>query len=128
MDRKPPLSVPVLKKKEAVKEVEEKVHDGNEKKKSNDDELSGSSSSGSEDSDYDSEEERQKREERRKRREQMIAEKAAAAAVKAIKDREDAVARLEGEKESLVKILEEREKQQAQEVNVLPPVITLCQW
>lgn len=80
------------------------------------DESSGSSTSGSEDSGTDSEGERQRREERRKRREQIIAEKAAVAAAKSIKDREDVVARLEGEKKSLEMMLEEREKQAAQEV------------
>lgn len=84
------------------------------------DESSGSSS-GSEDSSSgsDSEEERLRREERRKRRERAVAEKAAAAAVRAIKEREDAVARLEGEKQSLEKILEERAKQQALEASEL---------
>lgn len=56
------------------------------------------------------------REERRRRRKQILAEKQAAKAVAAIKERENMVARLEGEKESLEKILEERAKQQAQEV------------
>lgn len=63
----------------------------------------------------DSESERE-REERRKRRQQILAERAAAKAVEAIKERENLVARLEGEKQSLEKILEERAKQQVQEV------------
>ncbi|GFZ12289.1 golgin Putative 2 [Actinidia rufa] len=62
----------------------------------------------------DSESER-KREEQRRRRAQVLAEKAAAKAIEAIKERENMVARLEGEKQSLEKILEERAKQQAQE-------------
>ncbi|XP_038704921.1 golgin candidate 2-like [Tripterygium wilfordii] len=56
------------------------------------------------------------REQRRMWREKILAEKAAGKAVQAIKEREDMVARLEGEKQSLEKILEERSKQQAQEV------------
>lgn len=56
------------------------------------------------------------REERRKRRERILAEKAAVKAINAIKERENMVAKLEGEKESLEKILEERAKEQAQEV------------
>ncbi|KAK9278546.1 hypothetical protein L1049_028115 [Liquidambar formosana] len=66
----------------------------------------------------DSENERE-REERRRRREQILAERAAAKAVEAIKERENMVARLEGEKQSLEKILEERAKQQAQEASEL---------
>ncbi|KAJ0257288.1 Golgin candidate 2 [Hirschfeldia incana] len=66
------------------------------------------------DSSTDSERERQ-REERRRRREKVFAEKVAAKAVAVIKEREDMVARLEGEKQSLEKIVEERAKQQAQE-------------
>lgn len=65
----------------------------------------------------DSESERE-REERKKQRQQILAEKAAAKATEAIKERENAVARLEGEKQSLEKILEERAKQQALEVNI----------
>ncbi|PKU86268.1 golgin candidate 2 [Dendrobium catenatum] len=72
------------------------------------------SSSGS-----DSEEETRRAEERRKRREHILAEKAARAATDAIKEKEDIVARLEGEKESLEKILEERERQQAKEASEL---------
>lgn len=64
----------------------------------------------------DSESERE-REERRRRRQQILAEKAAAKAMEAIKERENKVAKLEGEKQSLEKILEERAKQQVQEVN-----------
>ena len=67
------------------------------------------------DSSTDSERERQ-REERRRRREKVFAEKVAAKAVAVIKERENMVARLEGEKQSLEKIVEERAKQQAQEV------------
>lgn len=82
-----------------------------------------SSSSSDEGSDSDSDststsdsEVERRREERRRRREQILAEKAAAKAIEAIKERENLVARLEGEKQSLEKILEERAKQQAQEV------------
>lgn len=79
----------------------------------------GSSESGSDSgSSSDSEDERQ-REERRRRREKILAERAAAKAVEAIKERENMVARLEGEKQSLEKILEEQTKQQAQEVTYL---------
>ncbi|GKV05147.1 hypothetical protein SLEP1_g17189 [Rubroshorea leprosula] len=46
-------------------------------------------------------------EERRRRREMLLAEKAVAKAVAAIKERENIVARLEGKKQSLEKILEE---------------------
>lgn len=66
----------------------------------------------------DSESERE-REERKKQRQMILAEKAAAKAIEAIKEREDMVAKLEGEKQSLEKILEERAKQQAQEVMLL---------
>ncbi|XP_059641834.1 golgin candidate 2 [Cornus florida] len=66
----------------------------------------------------DSESERD-REERRRRRDLILAEKAAAKAVEAIRERENMVARLEGEKQSLEKILEERAKQQAQEASEL---------
>ncbi|KAL3640730.1 hypothetical protein CASFOL_015698 [Castilleja foliolosa] len=66
----------------------------------------------------DSESERE-REERRKRRQQILAERAAAKAVEAIKEHENLVARLEGEKQSLEKILEERAKQQVQEASEL---------
>lgn len=69
----------------------------------------------------DSEIEREK-EERRMRKAQILAEKAAAKALEAIKERENMVARLEGEKESLEKILEERANQQAQEVTLLFPI------
>ncbi|GLT63554.1 hypothetical protein SLA2020_361120 [Shorea laevis] len=81
-------------------------------------------SNGSSDSDTgsgstsDSESERE-REERRRRREKLLAERAAAKAGEAIKERENIVARLEGEKQSLEKILEERAKQQAQEASEL---------
>lgn len=58
------------------------------------------------------------REEKKRRREKILAEKLAARAVEAIKERENVVARLEGEKQSLEKILEDRAKQQAQEVQL----------
>ncbi|KAG9458001.1 hypothetical protein H6P81_002509 [Aristolochia fimbriata] len=63
----------------------------------------------------DSENEKERREKRRKRREQILAEERAAKAAEAIRERENIVARLEGEKQSLEKILDERAKQQAQE-------------
>lgn len=66
----------------------------------------------------DSESERE-REERKRQRARVLAEKAAAKAIEAIKEREDMVAKLEGEKQSLEKIIEERAKQQAQEVTSL---------
>ncbi|XP_057770487.1 golgin candidate 2 [Salvia miltiorrhiza] len=59
------------------------------------------------------------REERRKRKQQILAEKAAAKAIEAIKERENLVARLEGEKQSLEKIFEERAIQQVQEASDL---------
>ena len=78
-------------------------------------------SDGSSDSDTDSgstsdSESEHEREERRKKRERILAERAAAKAINVIKEKENIVAKLEGEKESLEKILEERAKQQAQEV------------
>lgn len=78
-------------------------------------------SDGSSDSDMESgstsdSESEHEREERRKKRERILAERAAAKAINAIKEKENIVAKLEGEKESLEKILEERAKQQAQEV------------
>lgn len=75
------------------------------------DSISDSSSS-------ESESERE-REERRKLREKILAEKAAAKAGNAIKEHENMVARLEGEKQSLEKILEERAKQQVKEASEL---------
>nr|XP_023889099.1 golgin candidate 2 [Quercus suber]POE65327.1 golgin candidate 2 [Quercus suber] len=66
----------------------------------------------------DSESENERRE-KKKRREKILAEKLAARAVEAIKERENVVARLEGEKQSLEKILEDRAKQQAQEASDL---------
>lgn len=83
--------------------------------------ASSSGSDGASDSDSDSvstsdSEVEREREERRKRRQQILAEKAAAKAIETIKERENKVARLEGEKESLEKIIEERAKQQAREV------------
>ncbi|XP_074588927.1 golgin candidate 2-like [Curcuma longa] len=62
---------------------------------------------------------RSRREERRRKKEQILAEKIAAVAAKFIRERENIVARLEGEKQSLEKILEEREKKQAQEASEL---------
>ncbi|CAK8579738.1 unnamed protein product [Lathyrus sativus] len=59
------------------------------------------------------------REERRKKRERILAERAAANAMIAIKEKENMVAKLEGEKQSLEKILEERAQQQAQEASHL---------
>lgn len=78
-------------------------------------------SDGSSDSDTDSgstsdSESEHEREESRKKRERILAEKAAAKAINTIKELENIVAKLEGEKQSLEKILEERSKQQAQEV------------
>ncbi|ERN00611.1 hypothetical protein AMTR_s00091p00096420 [Amborella trichopoda] len=67
----------------------------------------------------DSEEDSQRKAERRSKREKMMAEAAAAKALEAIKEREDFAARLEGEKQSLEKILAEWEKQQAQEASEL---------
>lgn len=58
-------------------------------------------------------------EQEREMREKILAQKAAAKALEVIKERENMVARLEGEKQSLEKILEERAKQQAQEVSFL---------
>ncbi|KAF9667542.1 hypothetical protein SADUNF_Sadunf15G0034000 [Salix dunnii] len=58
-------------------------------------------------------------EQERERRKRILAERAAAKAVQAIKERENIVARLEGEKQSLEKILEERAKQQVQEASEL---------
>lgn len=77
------------------------------------DEMSDSDSDSASSSDSESE---RIREERSRRRKQILEEKQAAKAVAAIKERENMVARLEGEKQSLEKILEERAKQQAQEV------------
>ncbi|XP_062226961.1 golgin candidate 2-like [Phragmites australis] len=73
-----------------------------------------SDGSGSDDSE-DSEEERRREEERRQRR----AERLAVMAARAIAEREEAVARLEGEKAGLEKLLAEREKEQAQEASEL---------
>ncbi|XP_047070214.1 golgin candidate 2-like [Lolium rigidum] len=63
----------------------------------------------------DSEEERRREEERSRRR----AERLAAMAARAIAEREESVARLEGEKTSLEKLLAMREKEQAQEASEL---------
>ncbi|KAK6942536.1 Golgin subfamily A member 5 [Dillenia turbinata] len=59
------------------------------------------------------------REERARKRKEILAAKAAAKAAEAVKQRENLVAKLEGEKESLVKILEERAKQQVKEASEL---------
>ncbi|XP_078441253.1 golgin Putative 2 [Wolffia australiana] len=76
---------------------------------------SGTESSSSSDSEYESE----RKAERRRRREKILAERAAAMAMEAIKERENLVARLEGERDSLLKVVEERQKQQAQEASQL---------
>lgn len=86
--------------------------------------ASSSGSDGASDSDTDSvsttdSEIEREREERRRRREQILAQKAATKAVETIKERENKVARLEGEKQSLEKILQDRAKQQAQEASEL---------
>ncbi|KAK9091651.1 hypothetical protein Sjap_024828 [Stephania japonica] len=67
----------------------------------------------------DSENERRRKTERARRKELILAEKAAAKAIEVIKERENVVARLEGEKQSLEKMLEEQSKQQAQEASEL---------
>ncbi|XP_023515724.1 golgin candidate 2-like [Cucurbita pepo subsp. pepo] len=59
------------------------------------------------------------REEIKRRRQKILAEKAAAKAMEAIKEHEDLVARLEGEKQSLEKILEDRARKQAEEASEL---------
>ncbi|CAL5215340.1 unnamed protein product [Lathyrus oleraceus] len=86
----------------------------------------GSSMASGESSDSDTEsgstsdsESEHEREERRKKRERILAERAAANAMTAIKEKENIVAKLEGEKQSLEKILEERAQQQAQEASHL---------
>ncbi|KAG0476527.1 hypothetical protein HPP92_013368 [Vanilla planifolia] len=66
-----------------------------------------------------SEEEKERAEDRRKQREHILAEKVARAAAMAIKEKEEIVARLEGEKMVQEKILEERKKQQAKEASEL---------
>ncbi|XVF50480.1 hypothetical protein PTKIN_Ptkin04bG0104600 [Pterospermum kingtungense] len=83
--------------------------------------IDGSSDSDSDsdsDSTFDSESEHE-RVERRRRKERILAERAAAKALEAIKEKENIVSRLEGEKQSLEKIVEERAKQQAQEASEL---------
>ncbi|KAK9106107.1 hypothetical protein Scep_022951 [Stephania cephalantha] len=72
----------------------------------------------------DSENERRRKTERARRKELILAEKAAAKAIEVIKERENVVARLEGEKQSLEKMLEERSKQQAQEASELQTSMT----
>ncbi|KAL9253448.1 Golgin putative 2-like protein [Drosera capensis] len=84
-----------------------------------DEESDSESESASAESDSEMERER---EEKRKRRQEFLAAKAAARAAEAIKERENLVARLEGEKQSLEKILEERAKQAALEY--WPEVLT----
>uniref|UniRef100_A0A803NAD6 Golgin candidate 2 n=1 Tax=Chenopodium quinoa TaxID=63459 RepID=A0A803NAD6_CHEQI len=59
------------------------------------------------------------REKRMQRRRQILAAKAAAKALEAIKEQENIVARLEGEKQSLKKILKEQANQAAQEASEL---------
>lgn len=93
-----------------------KMHDKKGAFSSVSDERSDSDTESSATSGSESEHER---EERRKRRERILAEKAAAKAVEAIKERENLLARLEGEKQSLEKILEERANQQAREASEL---------
>ncbi|XP_059454383.1 golgin candidate 2 [Corylus avellana] len=85
---------------------------------------SSSTTHGSSDSDSDSgsssdSESEHEKEEKKRRMEKILAEKVAARAVEAIKERENRVARLEGEKQSLEKIFEERAKQQAKEASEL---------
>ncbi|KAJ8443277.1 hypothetical protein Cgig2_010172 [Carnegiea gigantea] len=80
------------------------------------DDESDSDSGSSSSSDSEIERERQERIQRRK---QVLAAKAAAKAAEAIKEQENLVARLEGEKQSLEKIFEERAKQAAQEASEL---------
>lgn len=75
---------------------------------------SDSESSSSSDSGFE-----QEREEKMQRRRQILAAKAAAKALEAIKEQENIVARLEGEKQSLEKILEEQANQAAQEASEL---------
>lgn len=89
------------------------------KKKTPSDSDDGSSSSETGSSSSSDSEREREREERKRRRAQILAERAAAKAVEAIKERENLVARLEGEKQSLEKILEERAKQQVQEASEL---------
>lgn len=86
---------------------------------------SSSGSNGESDSDSDSSastsdsESEREREERKRQMEQIIAERKTAKAIAAIKERENVVARLEGEKESLEKMLEDRAKQQEKEASDL---------
>ncbi|KAI4329998.1 hypothetical protein MLD38_028313 [Melastoma candidum] len=63
------------------------------------------------------------REERRRRRQKLLAEKVAAKAVEYIRERENMVAKLEGEKQSLEKIVEERAKQQVKEASELQTIM-----
>lgn len=79
----------------------------------------GSSGSDTESGSTSDSESEHEREERRKKRERILAERAAAKAINVIKEKDNIVAKLEGEKESLEKILEERAKQQAQEASQL---------
>lgn len=80
------------------------------------DDESDSDSGSSSSSDSEIERERQERIQRRK---QVLAAKAEAKAAEAIKEQENLVARLEGEKQSLERIFEERAKQAAQEASEL---------
>ncbi|GMY23953.1 golgin candidate 2 [Fagus crenata] len=81
--------------------------------------IDGSSDSDSDSGSSSDSESEHEREEKKRRWEKILAEKAAARAVEVIKERENMVARLEGEKQSLEKILEDRAKQQAQEASEL---------
>ncbi|KAK4752567.1 hypothetical protein SAY87_021365 [Trapa incisa] len=74
-------------------------------------------------SDSDSEDEIQKRVERRRRKEKIFSEKVVAKAIEAIIERENMIARLEGEKQSLEKIIEERAKQQVEEASELQNIM-----
>ncbi|KAJ4974097.1 hypothetical protein NE237_007271 [Protea cynaroides] len=67
----------------------------------------------------DSENERKRRAEKARQRERILAERAATKAIEAITERENVVARLEGERQSLEKMLEDRARQQAQEASEL---------
>lgn len=80
------------------------------------DNVSDSESSSTFDSESEIERERLQRIEKRR---QILAAKAAAKTAEAIKEHENLVARLEGEKQSLEKIVEERAKQAAQEASDL---------
>ncbi|KAF9594924.1 hypothetical protein IFM89_035488 [Coptis chinensis] len=128
-----PEMKPVAVKDDVVPEVKKQVDVSVDEPESNvrssiSSDLHGGSSSSSDgtsasesdsSSTSDSEKEREKKARRERRRERVVAVKAAAKAVEVIKEHENIVARLEGEKQSLEKILEERAKQQAQEASEL---------